>query len=323
MSNTENPETFGDVTAEYLAIRNSAGLVTGHYDVVAVQGHDAVPFLQGIISQDLATLPDGSVGRSLLLGPEGKLRALLWVLAGEEEVLLVVDGGRGEALAAELGRYRFRVAADLALVEAGVAEVWGPSAGEVLKRAQLPQPAGWARRGEFQVVGNLPLGGLDRYVVVGADPETLVRAGARRVGTLAATAVRVEAGEPVMGRDVDERTIPQESGLVPETVSFTKGCYLGQELVARIDSRGHVNRILRGITVQVNLLPPEGAGLFAGDAQVGKLTSVAESLTLRAPVGMALVRRETEPGARVEIRWEGGSAPALVRRLPLSDFTES
>ncbi len=120
-----------------------------------------------------------------------------------------------------------------------------------------------------------------------------------------------------MGVDVDERTIPQEAGVVEETVSFTKGCYLGQELVARIDSRGHVNRLLRGVVIETNVLPPEGAGLWMDDRQVGAITSVAESLTVRAPVGLALVRREVSPGDRVEVRWDQGTAPAMVSELPL------
>jgi folate-binding protein YgfZ len=161
-----------------------------------------------------------------------------------------------------------------------------------------------------------PLGTLPRFFVVGAEPEDLAGA-ARPVGGLAYAAVRVEMGEPAMGRDVDESTIPQEAVDVAETVSFTKGCYLGQELVARIDSRGHVNRHLRGLVLTENALPPEGAGVFADGTAVGSITSVSESLKVGAPIGLGLIRREVEPGSPVEIRWEGGQAPAEVRALPL------
>jgi len=123
-----------------------------------------------------------------------------------------------------------------------------------------------------------------------------------------------------MGRDVDHRTIPQESGLVASAVSFTKGCYLGQELVARIDSRGHANRLLRGLVVETNVLPPPGSTVFAGERDVGEITSVGESLQLRAPVGLGLIRKEVEPGGRVDLRWEQGSVPARVEELPLDDF---
>ena len=121
-----------------------------------------------------------------------------------------------------------------------------------------------------------------------------------------------------MGIDIDERTIPQEAGLVEAAVSLTKGCFVGQELVARIDSRGHVNRHLRGIRILTNLLPPQGAEIVAGDRTTGSITSVAESLELRAPVGLALLRREVAPGDPLQVRWDGGTAPAVAEQLPMA-----
>ena len=173
------------------------------------------------------------------------------------------------------------------------------------------------------MVASMPLGPLPRYLVTGADPGRLEEAGAVPAGALAVDAVRIEAGEPIAGRDVDDATIPQEAGLVAESVSFTKGCYLGQELVARIDSRGRVNRHLRGIVVGDAVIPPIGAVLRMDGGEVGTLTSVAESLTVRAPIGLALVRREVEPGTAVEVAWPGGAARAEVRELPLDDFSET
>jgi folate-binding protein YgfZ len=120
-----------------------------------------------------------------------------------------------------------------------------------------------------------------------------------------------------MGRDVDERTIPHEAGVVEGAVSFTKGCYLGQELVARIDSRGRVNRHLRGLVITANVLPPAGAEVSGASGVVGTITSVGESLDLRAPVALALIRREVAPGDEVTIAWEGGSIRAVVLELPL------
>ncbi|MDF1594480.1 MAG: glycine cleavage T C-terminal barrel domain-containing protein [Acidimicrobiia bacterium] len=312
--------SFGDVTAEYLAIRRGAGLVSGSHEAVRVVGPDAISFLQGLLSQDLSG-PAGTVVRSLLLTPQGKLRALLWALIGEGEVVLIADAGSGETVASDLGRYRIRVDVEIERERSPVLELWGPASAGVLERAGISAPGGW-RPFTGGWVARAGLAGLDRYLLTGVDPARLLTAGAVRCGQQAATAVRIEAGEPVMGADVDESTIPQESGLVPEAVSFTKGCYLGQELVARIDSRGHVNRRLRGLVVEENLLPPRGAAVFSGDREVGLVGSVAESLTLRAPVALALVRREVEIGAAVEIRWEGGSVGATAGNLPLDDFTE-
>ncbi len=313
--------SHGDVTAEYLALRGGCGLVAGATELGWARGPDAVTFLDGLLSQDIAAIPSGGVARSLLLEPRGKLRALLWLLRGEEAVGLIADAGAYEDVASDLGRYRIRVDVELDAAAKPALELWGPGSASVLAAAGCPVPdaGGWV--GEDGVVAaHAPLGGLARYVVTGADGDVLVAAGARPAGTLAVDTVRIEAGEPRMGVDVDHKTIPQESGLVPQTVSFTKGCYLGQELVARIDTRGRVNRHLRGVAIAENVLPPLGSQVVAGETTVGTITSLGESLELRAPVALGLLRREVEPGAEVEIRWDKGAAMATVHELPLDDF---
>ncbi|MDP8959977.1 MAG: hypothetical protein M3N51_12520 [Actinomycetota bacterium] len=314
-------ETYGDVTGEYLALRRESGLVEGQHGMVWVRGPEARSFLEGLLTQHLEQVPPGAVARSLLLAPQGKLRATLWVLRGDQDVGLITELERREVLVGDLERFRIRVKAVVEPEPAPVLELWGPGSNQALEAARLPIPEGWVA-GDEVTVARAPLANLTRYFLTGIEPGALMAAGARPVGSLAATAVRVEAGEPRMGVDIDEATIPQESGLVPETVSFDKGCFLGYELVARIDSRGRVNRHLRGVEIRENVRPPEGAELVAGGRVVGRLSSLAESLTLRAPVGLALVRREIEPGEEVELRWEGGSAPAVLRALPMDDFSD-
>jgi tRNA-modifying protein YgfZ len=299
--------SYGDVTAEYRALRNTAAVVGTTHDLVWVEGRDAVSFLNGLVSQDVAGMPPGSVARSFLLGPQGKLRALLWVLRDEERVGILSDAGHGERVAADLAGYRIRVKAEIRPDDRPVWGLWGPEAPATLRVEDR-----WVERDGALLVP-APLAGLDRVLVAGEQAV----GGLAHAGELAVRAVRVEAGEPVMGLDVDESTIPQETGLVPAAVSFTKGCYLGQELVARIDSRGHVNRRLCGLAVTRNVLPPERSAVWAGEREVGAITSVAESLTVGAPVGLALLRREVEPGDEVAVRWEGGEAPAVVRDLPM------
>ncbi len=299
-------DSYGDVTGEYQALHRSAGVVAGQHVVVRVTGPDAESFLDSLLSQDLGALAEGVVVRSLLLGPRGKLRALLWVARFGDEFVLVSDRSAGSSVAEDLTRFKLRVQLEIGEPEPALDLVGSAGDGVVaaldggLREQVLPAP----------------LGSLSRFFIAGAALEELTNL-ARPVGGLAYTAVRVEMGEPAMGRDVDESTIPQEAGDVAETVSFTKGCYLGQELVARIDSRGHVNRHLRGLVLAENALPPDGAGVFSEDAEVGAITSVAESLLVGAPIGLGLIRREVEPGSPVEIRWEGGTAAAEIRNLPL------
>ena len=110
---------------------------------------------------------------------------------------------------------------------------------------------------------------------------------------------------------------PRSRDWFPDAVSFTKGCYLGQELVARIDTRGRVNRHLRAVRLNQAVIPPVGADVILDDSVVGTLTSVGESLALRAPVAMALIRREAVPGSDVMVVWDGGAARGTIETLPL------
>ena len=312
---------MSDMTAEYLALRTECGLVDGEHELLWVKGPDAVTFLDSLLSQDIEAIAVGGVAQSLLLAPQGKLRATLWVLRGEGEVGVVCNAGYGATVVGDLNRFKIRIDATIDESAAPLLELWGPHAGEVLGGAGLEAPTGWSR--SEAVIARCPLGGLDRFFLSGVDVQSLLDAGAVRAGTQPATAVRIEAGEPRMGLDIDEKTIPQEAGLTDDTVSFTKGCFLGQELVARIDSRGRVNRRLRAVQIMANLIPPQGSTISDGDKTLGSLASVGESLVMRAPVGLALLRREAEPGTEVVVSWEGGSTKAIVRALPLDDFAAS
>jgi folate-binding protein YgfZ len=140
---------------------------------------------------------------------------------------------------------------------------------------------------------------------------TLEGAGASPVGEQAAEIVRVESGRPRYGVDLDESTIPQEAGLNERAVSFTKGCYVGQETVARLHYRGKPNRHLRGL--RLSGLAPPGTELRLGERAVGHLGSVALS-PRHGPIGLALVRREAEPGDTVALGADG--ATAVVVELP-------
>jgi folate-binding protein YgfZ len=122
-------------------------------------------------------------------------------------------------------------------------------------------------------------------------------------------AARIAAGVPRLGRDIDERTIPQEAFLEIDAVSFTKGCFVGQELVCRIDTRGHVNRYLRRIHAEADISLPVGAEVLVGDRVVGNVTSAAGSDAL------AMVRREIEPPTPVRVRVGDGEVAGRVETL--------
>jgi folate-binding protein YgfZ len=297
-----------DPLTDYQAFRTTAGALELSRDFVRAAGPDATSFLQGQLSQDVGGLAIGASTWALLLQPQGKMVALLRVLrVGDEEFVLETDTGYGAAVVERLNRFKLRVKCDLDPLDWRCVAVRGPASHDI-----APGGTGTV------VVADWP--GLDGADLVGPSPEP--PAGAVPSSLEAYEAVRIEAGIPVMGRELDERTIPAEAGVVERSVSFTKGCYTGQELVARIDSRGgNVPRRLRGLVLAgdaASARPPSGATV-RDDAgkDVGEVTSVAFSPRLEAVVALAYVRRAVEPPAGVDVAWEGGSSPARVEALPL------
>jgi folate-binding protein YgfZ len=288
-----------DFTEDYWSLRKDAGAVWLPRDFLVVSGPDAMTFLQGQLSQDIEQLDVGTSALSFLLQPQGKVDALLRVNRVESDVVVLdTDAGWGDAVKARLERFKLRVKADVEPLAWRCLAVRGPSAGSIAGGVDAEWPG---------------LAGVD---IVGDDP--VVPDGVRLCDLAAYEAVRIEAGVPAMGSEIDEKTIPAETGVVDRAVSFTKGCFTGQELVARIDSRGgNVPRHLRGVVVGTNVLPPAGATIEADGKEVGTLTSVAESLERRAPVALGYVRRAVDPPADVTLTWDGGSAPARVETPPL------
>ncbi len=305
---------------DYRALRHEVGAAWVPRDVVRVSGPEAVAYLQGQLSQDVEGLEAGRSAGSLVLSPQGKIDALVRVTRiGGDELLLDVDGGHGEAVVSRLARFKLRTKADIEALGWRCLALRGP---------RLADLALGAHEGDsVALAADWP--GLPGVDLIGEDP--VVPDGVPVCDPAALEAVRVEAGIPKMGAELTERTIPAETGLVERTVSFTKGCYTGQELVARIDSRGsRVPRHLRGVVVQEGGVPPSGASLFAagaGERELGQLTSVSLSPTLGGPVALAYVRREVEPPADVVVRWEAGpgdrpdgsagEVAARVEALPL------
>jgi folate-binding protein YgfZ len=333
---------YGDQGAEERALIAGAGLVDRCVrGAVRVAGPEALSYLHSLLSQEVAGLGPGEGTHTLLLQPQGKLDVdlRLLVLDGpgargvpEDTVAwLDCEVGRGEALAASLRRFKIRVKAEVEEHTGawGCLFLRGPEgSGVVEKAAGVAVPgaahahATWPGTALRVVRADWP-GGLPGVDIVGPVAEleaawaALTAAGATPAGLTAHEAVRVAAGLPRQGLDIDERTIPQEAFLERDAVSFTKGCFLGQELVCRIDTRGHVNRFLRGFRLTggpYDTTPPSGAGILLGDKEVGALTSVATSES--GVLALGYLRREVELPAEVLVRWEGGQAPALASALP-------
>ena len=217
----------------------------------------------------------GDVRRSFLLSPQGKLDHILWVVQTGDKLGLVTDPGRGEQLAATLGRYRIRVDVEIAVEE---------------------QPV-WLVMGEWEGI-DVSWDDARRTLVVGDRPDL------PDGSSTDYESARIRAGEPKWGAEATEDTIPHETGLVPLSVDFDKGCFLGQELVARIDSRGaSAPRSVRWIDLADEA--EAGVELLVDGSGVGTLTSVADRL------GLGLVHRKVLPGETVSV----GSTTGVVREI--------
>lgn len=291
--------------SDYELLRNTAGAFTGATGIVWVTGPDAISFVDGLLSQNVGAMTVGSAAPSLLLAPSGKLRATLWLLRAEERIGLVCDEARTEVVATDLARFKIRVDAQITVEERPVWDVWGPQAPDLLSTA--PQQGFWVENQTLVARLSFRHSDLPRLVVVGGLPPV------QTVSGDAAAVVRIEVGEPVMGVDLTDSTIPQEGVDVTAAVDFDKGCYLGQELVARIDSRGHVNRHLAGIVFDGSELPLSGGDVVQDDQSVGVLSSVGYSAGLDAPIALGMIRVEIADGARVAVAGLAGS----VAMLPL------
>lgn len=289
-----------------------AAFVHNPWGLVVVGGPDATTFLQAIVSQDLDPVGRNETVAALLLQPQGKLEVAFRATRrapeadadGADEWWLDTDPAYAARLADGLARYKIRVKVDIADRSATTAmvSVIGVDAPPAsVPDALAPVRSVWGAAVGVDVLG--AAGGVDAWVA----------GSGLRVGSAAELEVlRIEAGIPRLGIDVDQSTIPQEAFLEVDAVSFTKGCFIGQELVCRIDSRGHVNRFLRRLAVPGDGVPPVGSEVLVGDKVVGQVTSAAAVPGEARAVALAMVRREVEPPAAVEIRVADAAVPATV-----------
>jgi folate-binding protein YgfZ len=332
------PASYGDAGAEYEAVRGGAGL----FDLssrgrVEVSGGEAVKFLNGMLTNNVARLEDGAWMHAAFPNPQGRLVASARVLSRGGAFLFDTEAATYTRLLKTLERFTlagdFRVR-DLT-AETAVLSVQGPRAREVV-RAALGDAASETARG---VVSTFEFGGAEVTVIrathtaedgfdlfVSSDGaaalrDALVAAGARPAGFDALEVLRVEAGVPRYGVDASEANVVLEVVDESEAVSYTKGCYAGQEIIARIHWRGHVAKRLAGVVFDRDAPPPADARLLdcAEGREAGRITSTIFSPRLRRQVALALVKYDfLPPGTELKV-FEGGVqvCAAHVAELPL------
>jgi folate-binding protein YgfZ len=297
--------TVDTLTPAYDACTQGAGLIDrSEMGKLLLTGDEAATFLDGQVSNDIATLEAGHGRYATLLTNKGRMLGDLRVLDTGDGLLLITERVALQALFDQVRRGLIGWQAELhkRTLELALLSLVGPRADEVAAAAGLPVPG----PEEHDVAGEVvrTAAGLD--VLPPADRAAEVRAALLAAGAVeapesVAEIVRVEAGRPRYGIDLDETVMPEEAGIVDRAVSFTKGCYVGQETVARLHWKGKPNRHLRGL----KLSAPVEAGAAvssAGDEprEVGTIGSVVVSPRAGA-IALAILRREVAPGDRVTV----------------------
>jgi tRNA-modifying protein YgfZ len=322
-TDTDLPATIdADVlAAEHRALLERCGLVDrSERGKLALSGPGVVEFLNGQVTNELADMRPGDGRYAAFLTHKGKMLGDLRVLAvGDDrsqapsELLLDTERSALQALFDMITR--FRVGYDVELhkrtLERGLLSLIGPDSDRIAGTEQLGDfehaNASCAISGAATVVARTDVGvdvicdAPDRERLIGA----LLARGARQVSMQAAECLRIERGRPRYGIDLDDTTIPQEGGLNERAVSFTKGCYVGQETVARLHYRGKPNRHLRGL--RLSTMAGTGEELRLGERPVGRVGSATLSPVF-GPIALALVRREAEPGMIVSVGSHGTTA---------------
>ncbi len=305
---------FGDPEGEALAVRRAAGIgCVEERSVFAIEGRDRAKFLHGQCTQEVKARLPGAAADAFVLEPKGRVVSDLRFLVQEERLLASASRERVSDLLRWLDR--FILSSDVRILD--LADTWlvlviaGPGSEAVLAAAGVPAPlpaeGSWVKASiagvSVPVAGDRGLGATgaeiwtpraDAPAVLGALLAAGAPLGLRLVGADARDALRIEAGRPVFGRDLDESVLPAESGSFERTVSLTKGCYSGQEVVARQHFLGRPRRRLCGLLL-------EGPGAHPGDrvlrdgAPWGTVTSAVRSPTLGRWIALALLKGDEQP----------------------------
>jgi folate-binding protein YgfZ len=315
---------------DYATVTEACGLFDrSERGKLALTGTSAKEFLQGQVTNDIEALRDGTGCYAAFLTPKGKMLGDLRVLDAEGELLLDCERSSLQELFNMIRRFSigFDVELHKRTLERGLLSVLGPESGKVSGADAAGLGSDEHSHVPVVVAGPVGSGSIAARAIrtdVGVDllcdsgdtdalRLALMAAGAVEVGETAVECLRIERGRPRYGVDLDDSVIPQEAGLNDRAVSFTKGCYVGQETVARLFYRGKPNRSLRGLRLSGSAAVGDGLS-FEGRA-VGQITSIACSPTFGS-IALALVRREAPVGTSVTVG--GGGVTGEVVELPFT-----
>jgi folate-binding protein YgfZ len=334
------PSYFGAPLDEYRAVRSGVGILDMcDYTVISLTGPDRVSFLQGMVTNDVKKLAPGTGMSAAILDVSGKILADLRVLSTEDSFMLLLREPLAQTAVAHLNRYLVADDVEIAAPDTacGMISLQGPKAravlGAIVPPGEIPQEMHSHRalrigERELRAIRSTHTGeeGFDLLMELQSLASVVAqiqKAGAPFslcwVGLQAQELLRVEAGIPRYGVDMDENTLFLEIGL-DDAVSFHKGCYLGQEVVERIRSRGHVNRKLAAIVLEGSEAAARGATVESGGGrEIGKITSSVLSPALERPVALGYVHRDfLVPGTAITVDNSGRKIAGRIAQLPLA-----
>lgn len=329
---------YGDALAEHAALRESVGVLDLSFrGRLCLTGADRVRLLNGQVTNDIKLLGEGQGCYAAIVNVRGKMESDANIYCLRDELLLDFEPGLTAQLRQRFDKYI--IADDVQVTDAaphyGLFSVQGPRAGAVVQSLglglTLPARVMDFTRATDPAHGEIYCMNLARTRALGFDlfvptaalaavAEKLVAAartaGGHPAGFAALEIARIEAGIPRFGVDMDETNLAPEAGVDRQAISYTKGCYIGQEVIARLRSYGQVAKALRGLRLEKDLkvLPQRGDKLWQGDKEIGYVTSAVFSPTLKSNVALGYVRREcNQPGTRLALRTaEGESAVEIV-----------
>lgn len=310
-------------TEGYQALRHSSAVVRrGDRGVLAVTGPDRLPWLQGLVTNDVGALAPGESRYAAYLTPQGRMITDLRVINLADRTLLDVPAALAEALRVKLEALLFAEDAEIHDISGSlvVVDVHGPEAPRVAERARAAAAALPSIDVIQDEVYRVP--GVTWFVPrneADALVQALTSAGAIETTLETLDVLRVEAGRPAFLIDMDEHTIPLEAGIEERAISFTKGCYVGQEVIVRVMHRGQgrVAKRLTGFLFEKHASPHAGDLVGSDKREIGRLTSVVWSPSLERPIALGYVRRDfVEEGTAVQVMAADGALPATVTELP-------
>ncbi|HEX7059921.1 MAG TPA: glycine cleavage T C-terminal barrel domain-containing protein [Solirubrobacterales bacterium] len=305
--------TTVELDAQYRQLREECGLLDrADRGKLLCSGPEAAEYLQGQLTNDIEALEPGEGCYAALLDRKGHMQADMRVLRIlSEEIWIDTEPEALEAARRHLEMYKVGREVEVVDVtaERAILSLIGPRSAEVAGTPPLPEHS--CEAATIAGVECLAAGtrdGID-LIVEAAEAErvaeALLDAGAAAVAVEAAEILRVEAGVPRFGAEMSTETMPAEAGIVDLAVSFTKGCYIGQETVARLHYKGRPNRLLRGL--RLDALPEAEATVRLGEKEVGRVGTACVS-PAHGAIALAIVRREAEPGTEVAVGEDGVKA---------------